>query len=55
MKVGFFGLGKLGLQVLLSAGSRGNNNVIGYYLSEKEKDILKAKLWAIPSVINWLR
>ena len=43
MKVDFLGLGKLGLQVSLDAESRGNNNVIGYYLSEKEKDILKAK------------
>ncbi len=42
MKIGFVGLGKLGLPVALAVESKGHD-VIGYDISEKVKNIIEAK------------
>ena len=42
MKVGFLGLGKLGLPVALAVESRGHE-VVGYDISDSVKNILEAK------------
>jgi len=42
MKIGFIGLGKLGLPVALAVESRGHD-VVGYDISEAVKDIVEAK------------
>ena len=42
MKIGFVGLGKLGLPVALAVESKGHD-VVGFDISEKVKDIIEAK------------
>ena len=42
MKVGFIGMGKLGLPVALAVESKGHD-VVGYDISENVRDILSAK------------
>ena len=42
MKIGFLGLGKLGLPVALAVESKGHD-VVGFDISEKVKDIIEAK------------
>lgn len=42
MKIGFLGLGKLGLPVALAVESKGHE-VIGYDISDNVKDIIEAK------------
>ena len=42
MKIGFVGLGKLGLPVALAVESKGHD-VIGYDISESVKNIIEAK------------
>ena len=51
MRIGFIGLGKLGLPVALAVESKGHD-VVGYDISEEVKNIVEAKklpykeLWA---------
>ena len=42
MKIGFVGLGKLGLPVALAVESKGHD-VVGYDISENVKNIIEAK------------
>ena len=42
MKIGFVGLGKLGLPVALTVESKGHE-VVGYDISENVKNIIEAK------------
>ena len=42
MKIGFVGLGKLGLPVALAVESKGHE-VVGYDISDKVKNIIEAK------------
>ena len=43
MKIGFVGLGKLGLPVALTVESKGHE-VVGYDISENVKNIIEAKI-----------
>ena len=42
MRIGFIGLGKLGLPVALAVESKGHD-VVGYDISEEVKNIVEAK------------